>query len=172
MSAESEPMTRVIEPEVDSSLDAEIKGLLQSCFPKEPQFRRVRFYHEMPTARWMIRREGSLIAHLATHAKQFTLKGRRYRYCGISEVCVIQDQRGRGLVPRLLEAAEDYYRRMSYDYSILLGPPPVYARYGYVAVDNIYFPEESVEPADFAMCKALARQPWPEGKVNLLGPYF
>jgi predicted acetyltransferase len=157
---------------VGVALDAELCRLLQKCFPHERKFKDRRHYNEPPRMRWIIRVDGRLVAHIAAHEKVLSCGSRRVPFCGISEVCIVPDFRGRGFLPKLLAALEDYYSGLSYDFSLLLGPAEIYKRYGYQSVGNVYFPDQSDDCAEFAMYKALRPVSWPEDTVSIGGAYF
>ena len=162
----------VTEPLVDSKLDSELCQLLQICFPNESKFKNHRDYNEMPQMRWILRFEGELIAHIAAHEKILRVGTKEFRFCGISEVCIIPTFRKRRLLPQLLNALELYYAKHAYDFSILLGPSRIYQPHGYRSVDNVYFPEQSDACAEFAMYKPLRSIEWPQKAVAIEGAYF
>ena len=158
---------------IDGSLDSEICQLLQVCFPHESKFKHRRFYNESPQMRWTIRVDERLVAHIAAHEKTYRSHSQTVRFCGISEVCILPDCRGRGYLPELLAALEGYYSNLSYDFSILLGPANIYQRYGYLSVENVFFIEQSEDCAEFAMYKALGTAEWMvDTHVLIEGPYF
>ena len=163
---------RLPDGSVDGVLDLEIRRFLQICFPEEAKFTNRRYYNEKPHMRWLIRSGGTLVAHIAGHSKTFQTCSRPVRFCGISEVGVVPDYRGCGYLSKLLNALEGYYAKQSYPFSILLGPAKIYTRYGYRSVDNIYFPDQSKDCAEFAMCKSLGSEDWPTDSISIAGPHF
>lgn len=163
-------ITYLQDTDVTPALDEALRFLLALCFTNEPRFAAQRFCNEMPSHRWMIHSGDQLIAHLATHEKSFQIGTATHTFCGVAEVCVHPDHRGRGLVGRLLAAAESHHAACGY--SILLGAPRVYTRYGYRTVPNVVFSLYSEEPFGHAMVKCLSAHAWPDGRVAIDGPHF
>jgi predicted N-acetyltransferase YhbS len=163
---------RIPELAVDKALDLELCQLLQICFPDENKFKQHRYYNEVPEMRWIIRVDGQLVAHIAAHSKEVHSDRRTFQFCGLSEVCVAPSYRGQGLLKPMLDAMEDYYAKLSYDFSILLGPAKVYTTYAYCSATNLHFPEESNLVAKFAMYKTLGKVEWPQQPATIQGPYF
>jgi len=162
-------MTYLEDEDVTPELDEALRALLALCFTFEP-FATQRFCNEMPSHRWLIYSGDQLIAHVATHDKSFRIGATTMTFCGVAEVCVHPDHRGQGLVGRLLAAAETHHAAC--DFSILLGSPDVYTRYGYRTVKNVIFPLYTEEPHSHAMVKCLSADAWPDRRVVLGGPYF
>ena len=163
-------ITYLQDSDVTLDVDEALRSLLALCFTNEPRFAAQRFCNEMPSHRWVIRSGDQLIAHVATHDKSFQIGTAMSTFCGVAEVCVHPDHRGRGLAGRLLAAAESHHAAC--DFSILLGAPYVYTRYGYQTVKNVIFPLYSEEPFGHAMVKCLSADAWPGPRVVLGGPHF
>lgn len=164
--------SRIADQSVDQALDLEIRQLLQACFPKEAKFKTQRHYNQPPAMRWLLRNEDKPIGHIAAHQKSFRSGSATYRFCGISEVCILPDYRGKGQLAPLLQALEDYYIGQSYDFLILLGAAKVYEQFGYQIARNVYFPSQSSAPSEFAMYKVIGDSSWLETSVEIDGPYF
>ena len=165
---------------VDAALDAEIRGLLTTCFtkPEDVVFRDRRYFKEPYPHRWVIRNtKGAIIAHVGVHEKTVEADGRSFRIGGIAEVCVRPDFRGRGFVRAMLACVHDWLIRHAFDFAVLFGDPGIYGSSGYIQVDNL---AHDAEPATAerctsrspAMVRPLSGTPWPAGQVTLPGPKF
>lgn len=161
---------------IDAALDAEIRGLLTTCFtkPEDAVFRTRRHFVEPYPHRWTIRDpQGRLVAHIGVHEKSAEVEGRTLRIGGIAEVCVHPDCRGRGYVKALLARAHDWMRRNGYVFSVLYGDPMVYGSSGYVEVQNLAYSgdEQGWHPTS-GMVRCLADTPWPTVPVLIPGKKF
>jgi predicted N-acetyltransferase YhbS len=165
---------------IDAARDAEIRGLLTTCFTGEEDavFRRQRYAKEPYPHRWVVRDErGAIVAHTGVHEKHVEAGGRRYRIGGIAEVCVHPDCRGRGFVKRMLAAAHDYLAREGFDFAVLFGNPEVYRSSGYARKMNVRHDCEDPDAAGerervTVMVRELSGVPWPDGEVYMPGPTF
>ena len=93
--------------EVDEALDAEIRGLLTTCFtkPQDVVFRDRRYFIDPYPHRWVIRDpRARMVAHSGVHEKQLEAGGRVVAIGGIAEVCVHPDWRGNGYVAPMSQA--------------------------------------------------------------------
>ena len=166
--------------DVSAVLDEQLRALLSTCFtgPHNRRFRWQRYYQEIPQHRWLIREPGRVIAHLATHEKRIGTAAGDFAICGIAEVAVHPDFRGRGLVKQLLAPAHAAFAREGVPFSFLFGNSKVYGSSGYVPVSNAlrHFDftchEWLVRPLAHALVKPLGATPWPEGEIDLRGPVF
>jgi len=165
---------------VDASLDAQIRGLLTTCFtkPQDVVFKTQRYFREPYPHRWVIRdADGSIIAHVGVHEKTVEADGRTFRIGGIAEVGVHPTFRGRGLVKAMLAGVHDWLIRHGFDFVVLFGDPHVYSSSGYVVVNNLIHDDltatgERRTSQSPAMVRQLSDTPWPAGQVYLPGPKF
>ena len=165
---------------VDASLDAQIRGLLTTCFtkPEDVVFKDRRYFLEPYPHRWVIwDADGSIIAHVGVHEKTVEAEGYTFRVGGIAEVCVHPEFRGRGYVKTLLACVHDWLMRHKFDFAILFGVPRVYGSSGYVQVNNLVHDDvtaagESCVSQNPAMVRQLSDTPWPAKQVYLPGPKF
>ena len=162
----------ILDIDIDNDIDKKIRQLLTNCFPHEQKFTYQRFNNEMPINRWLLWINDEIIGHLATHEKSFYVGHIKYTFCGIAEVCVRADYRKKGFTGWLLDAAENYHDK--FDYSILLGNPEIYKRYGYQTVSNVYFLKSGKweKHHSYTMVKCLASHSWIENTVYLNCPSF
>lgn len=109
-------------------------ALLHLSFPRKGLFENQRFHRELPKFRYLYRREGAILAHLAFHEKLFLSGVRSFRYGGIAEVAVHPDLRGRGMARTMLDRAHGDMIQMGLKYSLLFGNPEVYGSSGYNAL--------------------------------------
>ena len=164
---------------VDAELDAALRRLLSGCFtgPEDGVFRTQRFFREMPQHRWLVHRDGELVAQVAAHDKTAESEDGSIRLLGIAEVCVAADCRGQGLVGRMLEAAHQWGTEREFDAAFLFGEAKYYASAGYRPVNNplrVTNPNGEVVEKVFAnaMVRPLASGAWPDGLIDLRGPEF
>lgn len=161
---------------VDAKLDAALRTLLSTCFtkPGDEIFRSRRYFIDPPAHRWYMQdTAGVLIAHVAAHEKTILWREQKSMLCGIAEVCVHPDHRRQGYVRLILEAAHDYMKHQSCDFSALCGDPDVYRSSGYFSVQNlVYKPKDEIRPLPGAMVCELGEKNWPEDEVFLLGEVF
>ena len=169
------------EPNVTAELDRELRELISSCFdqPHNAFFRERRYAQEMPSHRFMLRRQGGpLVGHIATHEKLISVAGAELQIGGIAEVCVHLSERGQGHFRRLLAHAHEQLAEQGIEYTVLLWEPAVYASSGYRPLDvsvRRFDPEtQSFEHGILAVApyKTLTEKPWPAGPVDLRGPLF
>jgi len=161
---------------IDDALDAEIRGLLTTCFtkPEDSVFRTRRHFVEPYPHRWIIRDpQDRLVAHIGVHEKSAEVDGRKLRIGGIAEVCVHPDYRGRGYVKAMLACAHDWMRRNGFTFSVLYGDLNVYGSSGYVEVRNLAYSgdEQGWHPTS-GMVLALTDEPWPTSQVRIPGKKF
>jgi len=162
--------------DVSDALDAELRGLLTTCFtkPEDEVFRERRYFVQPYPNRWVIRNaDRSIAAHIGVHEKTVTSDGKPYRIGGIAEVCVHPDNRGLGYVRAMLLVIHAWMARHGFVFSVLFGDPRVYGSSGYVHVDNLVHgsAETGWSPAG-ALVKPLTEIPWPVDTVQLPGPKF
>jgi len=166
--------------DVSAALDEELRALLSTCFTgsHNERFQWQRYYQEVPQHRWLIREPGRVIAHIAMHEKRIGTAAGEFAICGVAEVAVHPEFRGRGLVKQLLGPANEAFARDGVPFSFLFGNTKVYGSSGYVPVKNAlrHFDfachEWLVRPLPAAMVKLLGTTAWPEGEIDLRGPVF
>jgi predicted acetyltransferase len=165
---------------VDAALDAQIRGLLTTCFtkPEDVVFRDRRYFREPYAHRWVIRdTQDSIVAHIGVHEKTVAAGGRTFRIGGIAEVCVHPEFRGRGFMKTMFTGVHDWLVRHEFDFAVLFGDPHVYGSSGYVQVNNLVHDDvsatgEKLTRQSPAMVRPLSETPWPGGPVYLPGPKF
>lgn len=171
----------VREPAVSPELDSELCALISGCFtsPEDAFLKHQRWVHEMPQHRYLLREEGGrLVAHAAVHEKRVGVGEQELLVGGIAEVCVLESQRGRGYVRRLLEAAHAGLLERGIDFALLIGKFDVYRSSGYrrvvAPVRRLNHRTQVIEVSvlDNVLYRQLTEKPWPPGPVDLRGPLF
>ena len=173
-------VTHVADETIDAAMDAELRGLLTTCFigPHDDVFRTRRYFREPYRNRWIIRNDrGVLVAHAGVHEKRVEADGRIYLIGGVAEVCVHPAYRGRGYVRLLMQALDEWMASRGFHFAVLFGRREVYESSGYVQVQDLtHDAVENGKPAGrksvTAMVKPLGATPWPLGPVHLPGPTF
>jgi GNAT superfamily N-acetyltransferase len=173
---------QIADAQVDGALDSQLRDLLVTCFPKDPQFRGQRHWRELPLHRWFIRGDDDqrrLAAHVCIHRKVLgTETGGDLLVGGVAAVCVRPEFRGRGFARLMLAQVQPWLAQRGYEFGMLFGNRRVYSSSGYIVIDNPlrYIDWESRQPKievlSNAMVRQLAAKPWPTGVIDLRGPTF
>lgn len=171
----------VREPNVSDELDRELRALISSAFfqPHNAFFKERRYAQELPKHRFLARSaEGQLLAHLAVHEKVISVGGADVAIGGMAEVCVHESARGRGYVRLLLEQAHRELVDSDIGFAFLFGDANIYGSSGYRHVLapirrlNHVTNEHETSVRQDALVKALTARPWPDGSIDLRGPFF
>jgi len=171
----------VREPDVSDALDRELRELLSGAFaqPHNAFFKERRYAQELPRHRFLLRStEGRLLAHLAVHEKVISVAGAKVAIGGIAEVCVHESARRRGYVRLLLDHAHRELVESDIGFAFLFGDTNVYGSSGYRHVLspirhlNHLTNEYETSVRRDALVKSLTTAPWPEGPIDLCGPFF
>jgi len=171
----------VREPDVSEVLDRELRELISGAFsqPHNAFFKERRYAQEMPRHRFLFRAgDGRLIAHLAVHEKVISVGGASVAIGGVAEVCVHESARGRGYVRQLLEHAHRELLESDIGFAFLFGDGDIYGSSGYRHVLapirrlNHLTNEHETSVRQDALVKPLTEMPWPEGPIDLRGPFF
>jgi predicted acetyltransferase len=160
---------------IDDKLDAELRGLLTTCFrkPEDVIFETQRYFKEPYPHRWVIRDdEGALVAHVGVHVKKVEAEGVEYPIGGICEVCVHPDYRGRGYVRAMLVRIHEWMPGQNFVFSMLFGHPSIYCSSGYREIPNLFNGGADGWQNVKSMILELTDTPWPDGEVHLPGPKF
>lgn len=172
----------VNEPAIDARADADIRALLQTCFPGEECFRSRRYYKQLPHRRLLVRDEGLLVGHVAVDHRMIALGGAPAPIAGVIDLCVHPSWRGQGLGARLLGQVEAFGRESGAEFVVLFAVDDgLYRRSGYRRSGNVVrwlkiHEHRSLgmgeEVIDELMVKELGARAWPKGVVDLLGYQF
>lgn len=172
----SKTITYIPDADVDAALDAALRELLSVCFikPGDEVFRERRYYIDPPKHRWFrTEKNGLLSAHVAAHEKTVVASGQEMTICGIAEVCVHPDYRGRGFVREILKRVHDFMRAQGIAFSALAGDAAVYTSSGYRQIRNLYYEKDGKrQQFPSAMVCELGETRWPAGEVFLIGNFF
>lgn len=161
---------------IDDVQDAELRGLLTTCFTKSADvvFKHRRYFVDPYPHRWVVRNDdGALVAHVGVHDKVGITRNATIPIAGVCEVCVHPDCRGRKYVKIMLRVIHDWLREHGYLFVVLFGEPAVYGSSGYALVSNIACgDDESGWKRSDGLVFALTDTPWPDSEVRIPGKKF
>lgn len=115
------PIQIITESQISSKLDADIKQLLCTCFPKDQAvFSRTRAWNgNQPVWTFYMQEEDRIIGHLSFSDQHVRAGNESCHVAGVQNVCVRTEYRGRGLSGQLSEAALQKGRELQYDFGML-----------------------------------------------------
>ena len=122
MSKQSEYMARVLnESDITIEIDRRIREVLIECFAHRiDEFGKCRWLNgNVPDFTVVAECRGKVVGHTAAIEKMITTGGKSVRTCGIANVCVTAEHRGKGVVDIILKAAMDEAREREYDIGLL-----------------------------------------------------
>jgi predicted N-acetyltransferase YhbS len=168
------------ELEIDEALDAAIRQMLVSCFPRDKSvYSHTRVWHgSTPAFTVLIEKAGQVVAHLCLIDRVIRVADQQLRVAGVGNVCVLPDYRGKGLSGRILKAAMKYAGQAGFDWGLLFtseGVKKVYARNGWRLLPNVIVIRvengQKIErpPEAVTMVYPLKLAEFPAGVVHLQG---
>ncbi len=172
------------ENQITDYLDNEIRDLLCLCFPKDRGvFSRTRYWNQtVPEYSVIIRKDSTLLAHLAVINRPILIGTESYRVAGIGNVCVHPSGRGRGVSRILLSKAMEEATAQAFDVGFLFCKAEIqniYANLGWIAVnapDIIRIGPGGTDESfsawkndDMAMYYPLTKKSLPPGAIHLQG---
>src|SRR5262245_12881846 len=90
-----------------------------------------------PEESWVAEEDGRLLAHIRVYIRRIRASGAELRIAGVGNVITAREARGRGHAGQLLQALLAWARDTGFAYSLLWTHiPAMYARYGWVPVDQ------------------------------------
>lgn len=172
---------RVLEWELPGDEASQVEALLRSCFPGYPP----RTYFKLPPqVRLLARRHGELVGQAGLEHRVLRVGGLVARTFGLSDLCVGEAHRSRGIATALLEETTDFARSRGVDFVVLFADRhDLYLRTGWSVAANrcswLKVDEHrtlGVAPAtsleDCLMVKPVGELAWPTGDVDMLGHIF
>jgi GNAT superfamily N-acetyltransferase len=158
-----------------------VRALLDHCFPEF--FASREYFKQVPGARFLVHREGALVAQMGVEYRAIRVGEQILRVFGVVDLCVHPCSRGAGIASRLLERLEDLGCEHGVDALILFADDArLYMRHGYrlidaefrwLAIDDLRSHSVLQRPlTNVFMAKRLDSAPWPPGVIDLLGYLF
>jgi GNAT superfamily N-acetyltransferase len=178
--SEATTLVRIAEAEIGPDLGRQVQALLQMCFPGYPS----RSYFKLPPHfRYLAMTGAALVGQMGVELRVIRAGSEVVRTFGVVDLCVLQSERSHGLAARLLSEITEYARSCGMDFVILFADDDrVYTRNGWTRAgnrctwvkihDHTTLGLARAEQTGALMVKAIGRQPWPEGDVDLLGHVF
>jgi hypothetical protein len=179
--SEAVTVIRVAEAEIGADLSGRLESLLQACFPGYPS----RSYFKLPPHfRYLaMTSSGDIAAQMGVEFRVVRVGDAVLRIFGIVDLCVTESQRSRGLAGTLLAEVTGLARSCAVAFIVLFADDDrLYARNGWTRVtnrcswvqinDHVTLGLARQEDTGAMMVKAVGKQPWPEGDVDLLGHLF
>ena len=173
-------VSRVAETDINESLRAQLRSLLQVSFPGYPD----REYFKLPPHfRYLAIADGAVAAQVGVEFRMIRVGESVARTFGVVDLCVAESRRSQGLASRLLAEVTASARACGMDFVILFADDGrLYARNGWAPAANrcswVKIHEHATiglatqESQDFMMVKPIAARAWPDGDVDLLGHMF
>lgn len=125
-------IVRVLEREMGIDLEKKTIQMLTSCFPHELRFKYSCNLARTPFVRFFAYSESQLAGHLAVHQINVCMEKRIEKWFGISEVCVYELYRKRGIAKKLLLEVDLLAKHTLSEGRILLfGESRIYRSSGY-----------------------------------------
>jgi len=170
----------VDEPDIDQTLDAEIKDLLCRCFPKGAEiFSRARGWHGyLPAWSVIMHDDDDLVAHTSVIDRAVLVGEEELRVAGVGNVCVAPERRGEHLAGTIMDLTMAEARKRPYDFGLLSCAArlePIYARRGWITLEFCRVirvedgQEKTFADGHLPMIFPLALKQLPEGRVHLQG---
>ena len=173
-------LIRVAEAEIGRDLRQQVQALLQACFPGYPS----RSYFKLPPHfRYLAMTGDALAAQMGVELRVIRAGPHVVRTFGISDLCVRESERSRGLAARLLAEVTQLARASELDFVILFADDDrLYTRNGWARAanpctwvkidDHTTLGLAMAQDTKALMVKATGQQAWPDGDVDLLGHLF
>ena len=173
-------LIRVAEAEIGRDLRQQVQALLQASFPGYPS----RSYFKLPPHfRYLAMTGETLAGQMGVELRVIRVGPHVVRTFGISDLCVRESERSRGLAARLLAEVTGLARACELDFVILFADDDrLYTRNGWARAANpctwVKIDDHRTlglavaEDTGALMVKATGPQAWPGGDVDLLGHVF
>ena len=167
---------------IDEATDRKIRMLLDACFPGWSHHRIRSYLKQLPSRRLLTWDDDALVGQAGLEHRVVALDGAPATIFGIVDLCVVAEQRGRGIATRMLDRIEGLGREQGVEFMLLFADDDrLYRACGYAKRparvrwlkihehESIGLGEESV---DELMVKALGDRDWSPTCVDLLGHLF
>jgi predicted GNAT family N-acyltransferase len=143
MSRQNEYTVTVLnESDISAEIDEDIRQILIKSFAhRTKEFGKRRWLNgNVPDFTAIAHCHGKVVAHAAAIDRIITADDKSVRTCGIANVCVAENHRGKGVVDIILKAVSDEATRRRYDIGLLFCQDHVkniYMRNGWVDMPNV-----------------------------------
>jgi GNAT superfamily N-acetyltransferase len=165
--------------EIAPDVRAEIHEVLAECFPGYPDRS---YFKQLPHFRYLGRRDGELVAHMAVEHRMINNGGSPLEIFGVVDLCVVASARSQGLAGRLIAELEALARDGGIDAVVLFADDPrLYLTHGYsrvpgpvkwLMINNHETLGVAEDVIDELMVKMLKGKSWNPGVVDMLGYVF
>lgn len=172
---------RYVEYEISSDLHSSIEILRNSCFREHQQSRS--YGKQFPHFRFLAFVDDRLVGHLGVDHRAIRFGNKVCSIFGVIDLCVVEDERSRGIAGTLLAHLEDHARRGEIDALVLLAErPELYSKNGFHGIDaeccwlgiddhqNLGIIEENLSGE--LMVKRIGINEIPGGPIDFLGYLF
>lgn len=158
-----------------------IQQLLLQSFSTYPDGKL--YYPQPPHYRILSWIDDRLIGHLAGVLREVVVGDRSILIGGLADLCIDHDWVGNRLASRMIAYMESLTMSQGVPYLMAMTNDPVfYEKSGFTSIDTrctwlAYMHGKSLglfkrQPPAGLMIKALTKEPWPEGELDLMGPLF
>ena len=168
--------------EIDKKTNAQIKYLLQSCFP-EAEYRQRTYYKQLSHYRILATENEQLVGQLGIDYRVMNLNGEAVKVLGVIDLCVSPSLQNKGIGTKLMQKFEAVAKRHSdnIDFLFLVTDSAVfYERLGFrktkltitwLKIDQHNNYGQGTEMIDdaFFMIKAVSDKVWKDGDLDMLG---
>jgi PhnB protein len=174
-------LRRVAETDVGADLARQLQALLRVSFHDYPH----RTYFKLPPHfRYVAELGDTVVGQLGVELRLIRVGGTILRTFGVVDLCVREDERSHGLASRMLDEVTRSATSCDMDFVMLFADDDrLYANKGWSHVTNhrcswVKINEHmtlglALDATPSAMMiKAVGKQSWPEGDVDLLGHIF
>ena len=172
---------RIEEFKLDEETKKQIRLLFANCFEGYPLDRI--YYNQLPDFRFLAFENKDLVGHLAVNHRIISIDQNIVSVFGIIDLCVDGDRRSRKVGSALIQATEDLAKEFGVQFLLLTTETEdIYLKNGFEHVNNpctwlvihnhktLGALKRTLEEG--LMVKAVSKNQWPDGSVDLLGHMF
>lgn len=172
---------RIEEFKITKNQHIQISELLKECFSAYPDNRS--FYKQLPSFRYLIFNEKTLIAHLAIIHRMIKVGEKNFIIFGVSDLCVHPDFQHKKIASKLLSELETLGKKHKIDFIVLVAQDAdFYKKNKYITKNNDcrWLIINEIQSLGLAqrnlgsalMIKSLGENKWNNGMVDFLGSLF
>lgn len=170
------------EPNIPTPIQQQLKTLLNSAFPGFFDGRI--YFKQLPHRRLIVQDSEIVVAQVGLDYRVIRVGDQVFPIAGLIDLCVQADLRGQGLGSKLLKEAELQAREAGVAFMILMADRhDLYEAHNFQRVEPAVTKWLAIEErasvslierdlSNCFMAKALKREPWPQGVIDLLGYLF
>lgn len=174
-------LQRIEEYQIDKTTHLAIQGLLQHCFPGYPVERS--FFKQLPDFRYLLRKDGLLIAHMSVEHRLINNDGQLIYIFGVADLCVDEAFQHQKIATRLLTELETLGKIHDIDFIVLQAKDhELYQNNGFLLQNNLcqWLLVSGNQTLGIArrrleqslMVKPLGEKHWKPGLTDFLGHVF